>query len=112
MTKLIYSRFNDDLFMLHCRPDVRAELLDDVPVIARLDARLLETQQCDVERDGLPTGAVRNPKHWRGVFAIGKCLFRIPSVYASPKLFGLMCDTLAGDHDRRDIEQFVSEINE
>ena len=107
---LTYQRFSDDVFMLLCRADTPVQDMPDHPVIAELAERLDETRQVS-ESTGLPFGPLTKPRSWRGTFAVGTCLFNVPSMYVFPKFFGLVCDTLSGTHSSTEIEGFVNEVN-
>ena len=108
---LTYQRFSDDVFMLLCRAQTPVASMPDHPVISELHERLDETRACDPVKTGFPYGPLTKPAAWRGCFAIGTTKFHIPSMYAFPKFYGLICDTVDGTHDEAAVRRFVDGVN-
>ena len=71
-----------------------------------------DVRVADARKTGFPSGHVRYPKAWRGVYTVGKTEFKIPALYAFPKFFGLVCDTVQGKHTTAVIKRFVDTANE
>lgn len=109
---LTYQKFDDDVFMLLCRAETPVSKMPEHPVIQELEEQLDETREADDRVTGYPYGPLTKISAWRGFFTIGQTRFRIMSMYAFPKFFGLICDTVDGNHDTGEIMEFVNGVNE
>lgn len=108
---LLYVKYDPDVFMLFCRAETPVQEMPEHPVIAELDDRLDETREIDPRVTGYPHGPLTKPGAWRGFFTIGSCRFRVKSIYAFPKFFGIICDTEEGTHSETDVRAFVDDVN-
>ena len=102
---------NPDIFLLVCKAQMLVKDMPDHPVIMEMTEQLDETRECDHRVTGFPYGPVTKPSAWRGFFTIGTCRFRIMSVFAFPRFFGVVCDTEAGSHNAAEIKEFVDGVN-
>lgn len=109
---LTYQRFSDDVFMLLVRANTPVKNMPEHPVIEELDEQMDASRECDPRITGHPYGPLTKPSAWRGFFTIGTCKFRVKSMYAFPKFFGLICDTESGTHSSTEIQAFVNSVND
>ena len=102
-----YQKLSNDVFLLVLRPDARPNELHEHPSVQAMQNHLGTVRMTDDRITGMPAGHVSEPGAWRGFYDMKGWRFRIMHVYAAPRFFALVCDTVDGWHDGDEVQDFI-----